>query len=1356
MLSDSQRAALALQLRRGRKTSPGHANGASEISRRPAGQAGLPLSCAQEQLWFIDRLAPGRATYNIPLAVSLTGLLDAGALGRAVDQLVARHEALRTRLAAGPDGQPAQVIDPPKPSVLEMADLSGVAHGQREARLREFIGTESLRPFSLADQPLLRTWLLRVAPDEHVLLVVVHHAVFDGWSARVTVRELAALYDAEVTGKPPGLAELPVQFADYALWERGRLQGEVLEQLEDYWRRAMAGFETVQFPADRPRPVLEDFDGGLAEHMTSPGLLAGLRELSSREGTTLFVTLMAGLMTLLHRYTGQSDLVVGTASASRTRPELVPLIGFLVNMLPIRADTSGDPSFTELLDRVKKTIIGAYAHQDLPFGKLVETLRVQRDPSRGPVFQIALTYAERESIPVRGADVEFLITDLIVGINAAKFDLDFLAEARPGGLWLECSYKTGLFDSATIRRLLGHFEVLLAGVVADPSARLSQLPVLTVREWRREMAEWNDTSAVFPACCMHQGFEAQVTRTPEGTAAEFGGARVSYAELNRQANQIARRLRGLGVGPEALVGVCMDTSPRRLAALLGIWKAGGGYVPLDPALPAERLSFMMADAAMAVVLADDSTLARLPQTAAATVSLDADWPTISELDPANLADITVGLANVAYVIYTSGSTGRPKGVVIEHRQAVNFVYGMIGHWSVGPSDAVLQFSSLSFDASVQEMFMPLLGGGRVVLAAPETLHSPPRLAALMRETGVTFAVLTPSVLTLLGDEQFPDLRVVEACGEELPSELARRWIRPGLRFANGYGPTETAVTAAFAELDASTPLPPPIGRPPPNCQAYVLDAHLNPVPPGVTGELHIGGAGVARGYLGRPELTRQRFIPDPFTPGRRLYKSGDLAFRRADGSIVFVGRADHQVKIGGLRIELGEIEAALAAHPDVAQAAAVVTGQAGGRQLAAYLRPRPGAVTSPADLRAHLARTLPGYMIPAHLITVDAFPLNTSGKIDRFALPAPGLVPAAGQVAPGTVTESVLVDLYTSVLGARQIGATDSFFDLGGSSLQVMRLIDLINRKTGVDVGVTAIFVHPTPRQLAASIDAIRSGTAAPAGSGPLIELSEGPGQLPLFLIHPVGGTVFGYLPLAGELAGAFRVYGLQAPGLTDASATAPSLGDLADDYAARIRTAWPDGPYRLGGWSMGGVVAFEIARRLEQAGADVSLLVLLDAPFAKPATGAATAEQLAGQFVADAARSLGLDTDRLPGPAASTASEQLAWLAERLADGTGGDDRTGRDEIEARFGVFRAHARMLAGYQPAGPAISARTLIVSADGSPNAPARTRWPQVLSGPTATMRMNSDHYAFLHAPLVTDIGAYILSWHQGIETGGTHD
>ena len=1370
MLTDTQREALTARLRRGRE------NMTSEIPRRSAGLTDLPLSYGQEQLWFIDKIAPGRGTYNIPNALRLSGALDTGALGRAIDGLVARHEAMRTRLVVNTGGHPVQVIDPPQPRRLEVVDLSGLEPEKAQIQLREFMDIEALRPFTLAAGPLLRIWLLRMADDEHVLLLVVHHTVFDGWSAGVFVRELAALYRQEAGGEPAGLAALPVQFADYALWERDRLQGSTLAELEAYWRGVMKGFETVQLPTDRPRPVLEDFDGGLAQHMTDSGLLGDLTEVSRQAGTTLNVTLMAALLALLHRYTGQTDLVVGSFSANRSRPELAPLIGFLVSTLPIRTDLSGDPAFTELLARVRAATIDAYAHQDLPFGKLVEATAAQRDPSRAPVFQIALTYAERDAAPVSVAGVEFGSTDLIVGINAAKFDLDILAEARPDGLWLECSYKTSLFDVGTVRQFLGNFEVLLRGVVADPSMRLSRLPVLTARERHRELAEWNDTAAVFPVTCVHQAFEAQVARTPDGVAAEFEDDHVSYAQLNRQANQVAGWLRTAGVGPEVLVGVCMPASLRRLAALLGIWKAGGGYVPLDPALPPERISFMVADAGLAVLLAENSALARLPETDAAVLLLDAEWAAIGELDAANPAEPASSPENVAYVIYTSGSTGRPKGVVVEHRQAVNFLCGQIEYWQISASDVALQFASLNFDGSVQDTFMPLLSGARLVLAPAQTLHSPPRLAALMRDRRVTIAHLTPPVLSLLGDRQFPDLRTLGVGGEELPSELARRWMRPGLRFVNDYGPTETTVTATAMDLEAGTQLPPPIGLPMPNYQAYVLDPQLNPVPAGVIGELHIGGAGVARGYLNRPELTAHRFIADPLRPGSdaRLYKTGDLVRRRPDGTIVFLGRTDHQVKIRGLRIELGEIETVLAAHPAVAQAVVtMVTDRAGEKQLAGYLRAEPGAVADPADLRAHCARTLPGYMIPTHLITVEAFPLNTSGKIDRSALPAPqgGGAAAVVPAAPATLMESILAGLYAAVLNAEAVGADDSFFDVGGSSLQVMRLIDRINTEVGIDVGVRTVLLHPTPRQLAARIDAIRSG-AGPSAVGPdsLVELSNGVGELPLFLIHAVSGTVFGYVQLARELAGTFRVYGVQAPGLADADATAVCLADLVSDYTERIRAAQPDGPYRLAGWSMGGVVAFEVARRLEQAGAEVTLLALLDAPFAVPNTdlpgqpqsgqpqsgqGQFGQPQLAGQFLADVTHSLGWDTAGMPDPTSSTEAEQLGWLAGRLASGaedtaSGAEDTAsaaGHREVSARlkrrFDVFQAHHRMLAGYRPAGPAVRAPTLIVSADDSLNAPAREHWPLVLGGPVATLRISADHYTFLQPPLVAEVGTAIL-------------
>ncbi len=1348
MLSEEQRAELA-QLRRGQG---GDARG--RLGRRSPDLGRPPASFGQEQLWFLDQFAPGQATYHVPCVLRISGPLDPGALERALGGLFARHEVLRTRLVADGRGGPVQVIGPVAPAVLEVVDLAGSGPGDGLAGLREFVLARAMRPFDLAVGPLARWWLVRLGEAEHALVMVFHHAVFDGWSAGVLVRDLAALYGGEVSGRGSGLGELPVQFADFAVWERERLRGEFLAGLESYWRGVLDGFETVRFPADRPRPVVDCFDGALAERMTDAALLAGLREVSSQEGVTLFVTLMAGLLALLHRYTGQDDLVVGTVSANRNRRALAPLIGFLVNTLPIRCDAHGDPSFRELLARVREAVVGAFAHQDLPFGQLVDALKVERDASRSPIFQIALTYAERDDTPVQAAGADFRTVDVVRSLDTAKFDLTFAVEARAGGLWLECCYKTALFDAGTIERLLGHLEVLLRGVVSDPGARLSELPLLTDAELRAELRDWNDTAAPIPPVCVHEGFEAQVARTPGGVAAECEGERVTFGELNRQANQVARRLRELGVGPEALAGVCMRAGIRRLAAILGILKAGGGYVPLDPGLPGERLAFMINDTGMTVVLADDRCRAVVPDVAGVTVmSLDAEQDRLGGLPGDDLNEAGVTPANVAYVIYTSGSTGQPKGVVVEHRSVVNLAFGLIEHWGIGPGSVMLQFASLAFDVSVKDMFLSLLSGAKMVLAAPDELHSPPRLAALIRQAGITFASLPPAVLGLLPDGEYPDLRVIMAGGEELPAEVARRWMRPGLQLVNGYGPTETTVTAAFAELDAATPMPPPIGFPVrPNYRAYVLDGHLNPVPVGVFGELHIGGAGVARGYLNRPELTRERFIPDPFTPGERLHKSGDLVRRRPDGSLECAGRIDNQVKIRGIRIELGEIEAALATHPAIAQAVVtVVTGPAGDKELAAYLRPDAGPWRED-DVRAHLARTLPAAMIPSHLITVDTFPLNSSGKVDRRALPTPRRQVRQDQAKPETPTEAMLTGLFATLLHDTRIGVTDSFFDLGGNSLTAMRLVHMISRETDVDIGVSTIFLHPTPRRLAAAIAGI-DPSAPLSGSGPLVALNSGNAESPLFLVHPVGGTVSAYAPLSEELADTFKVYGLESPALSDGGVIAPSLADLVTDYTLRIRAVQPAGPYSLAGWSMGGVIAFEIAQRLEQAGAEVGLLVLLDAPFAIAADHPSGEAELAARFVADAARSLSLDTAGAPDPAAATPAGQLAWLAGRLADGSdhANGDAAERDAIEARlrrrFGLFAAHSRMLSGYRPAGNPVRAATLIVSAASSLNASARALWPTKLTGEVSVLTVEGDHYAFLRPPLVQDVGAAISRWRR---------
>jgi amino acid adenylation domain-containing protein len=1041
MLTQSERAQLTAQLRRDR-TRPA----VEHIQRRDPALKQLPASSAQEQVWFIDQFAPGQATYNIPCAVSISGPIDVPALCRALGNLTERHESLRTRLVAAKggqsDGRPVQVIDDPTEPDLAVVDLA-------DSELRDYIHAAAMRPFNLATGPLLRTSLARLSADKHVLVAVVHHTVFDGWSAGVFLRDLAALYHAEVTGGPSGLTDLPVQFADYAVWERDRLRRGALTALQDYWQQTMAGFETIQFPADHPRPAVEDFAGGLTVFSSGTALLAELRNLARDEGATVFTTVFAALLALLHRYTGQTDLVVGTASANRGRAELAPMIGFLVNTVPIRADLSGDPTFTELLGRVKEATVGAFGHQDLPFGQLVETLGVPRDASRAPVFQIVLSYAEPDAEPVPAGGAEFLLTNLVTGLPAAKFDLTFGVEARGDGLQVECSYKTSLFEDATIRQLLTHLETLLHGIVAQPAARLSELPMLTEAELHAELTGWNNTSGPTPAGCAHERFEAQVAATPDAVAARHSSEQVTYAELNRQANQIARRLRDLGVGPESLVGVRMRTSLRRLATFIGIWKAGGGYVPLDVNLPSNRINFMIADTGMKAILTDDP----------------AEWDIIADLPDGNLPNAAT-TENTAYVIYTSGSTGQPKGVVIEHRNLVNLAHAMSTRWKIGPGSRVLQFASFTFDVSVMDMFMPLLAGGTVILAAPDTLHSPPRLAALLRDERVTFAGLPPAVLNLLPEGDYPDLRTLMAAGEELPTELAKRWIRPGLQLVNGYGPTEATVIATQAEIDADTPMPPPIGFPVvPNYHAYVLDQQLNPVPVGVTGELHLGGAGIARGYLNRPELTAERFVKGP--SGERLYKTGDLVKRRPDGSIVYLGRIDNQIKLNGIRIELGEIEAALTAHPAIAQAVVTtITSPAGEAELAGYVRTV--NQVSETEIRDHLARMLPATMIPAHLITLDTFPLNLSGKIDRAALPAPGPASVVDHAPPTTLLEMLLADIFATILGLEQVGATDSFFDLGGSSLRAMSLVSALGSELEADIGTATVFLAPTPRQLAA------------------------------------------------------------------------------------------------------------------------------------------------------------------------------------------------------------------------------------------------------------------------------------------------
>ncbi len=803
----------------------------------------MKLTSSQQQLWFIDEFHHGLAAHNLPAQLRLRGRCDLAALRRAIDGLVARHAVLRTRLPAGEDGLPVQATDPAGPVKLEFTDLTGRPADAAERRLGEIGRAEAVRPFRLAAGWPVRGHLVRLTDRDHALVLVVHQLAFDEVSLGIVAADLAALYDAEVSGRAPAGQGARLTFAQYALAEPDRITA----QDEAYWRDTLAGLPASRFPADRPRPPLASHDGAVERARIGADVLAGLRQLAGQQGTSLQAVLLAALDVMLYRYTGQTDLVVGTASPNRAGPGLAGLVGFVEATLPVRASLDGDQPFTELVAGVTAALAGAVAHQDLPFARIVDLLGVERDTGRFPVFQTWLRCGEPVS-PATGAGVTFSVEP--VDLLASRYDLGL--DARPGedGLDVALTYPPALFDAGTVRRMLGHLDVLLRGIVADPGTPVSGLPLLTDAERRRELTEWNDTAREFPKICIHEGFEAQVRRTPAAIAAEYGTEQVTYAELDALASHLASELRGHGIAPEELAGVCMQTSITRLAALLGIWKAGGGYVPLDPGLPAERLRYMIGDTGMKVVVTDKQSAASLPQADVPVIILsDAYFADPGE--PVQLLPGRAAPSNVAYVIYTSGSTGQPKGVVVEHRHAINFLQGMVQAWHITAGSAVLSFAAYTFDVSVMDFFMPLLAGAKVVMASPETLHSPPRLAALIRESKVTFACLPPAVLSLLTGEDFGELRTLLSAGEELTSELLRHWMRDGLEIYNGYGPTECAIGTTFMRLEPSTPLPPPIGRPKPNCQAYVLDEHLNPVPVGVIGELHVGGAG------------RQPGVPEP-------------------------------------------------------------------------------------------------------------------------------------------------------------------------------------------------------------------------------------------------------------------------------------------------------------------------------------------------------------------------------------------------------------------------------------------------------------------------------------------------------------
>ncbi|MCB9100063.1 MAG: amino acid adenylation domain-containing protein [Anaerolineales bacterium] len=1041
----------------------------------------LPLSFAQQRLLFIDLLEPGRATYNVPIAIRLTGSLNLAALGDSLTEIMQRHEVLRTTFVMK-NGMGSLEIIPKAVLPWQVVDLETVSPTDRPAELRQLIKAEIQQPFDLAHDVKMRAKLYRLGPAEHVLVVTMHHIASDGWSVTVLLRELAELYEALAAGRPSSLPALPIQYADYAHWLRQWLQGEALERSLVYWKQQLKNTAILELPTDRPRPPVQTYRGDRFPFTLSSELTASLKALSRREGVTLFMTLLAAFQALLYRYTGQEDCAVGSPIAGRNQPETKDLIGFFVNTLVLRTNLAGNPTFHELLQRVRRVALEAYEYQDLPFDKLVEEVQPARNLSHSPLFQVMFAL---QNMPLPGMELSDLTMTRLTDIttNTAMFDLFLPMMDTPEGLVGLLEYNTDLFDQTTISRMVGNLETLLAAVVNDSSQPITNLPILTQAERQQLLIEWNDTKLDYPQeACLHQLFEAQVEQTPNITAIVFEGQQLTYRELNERANQLAHYLQNLGVGTETLVGIYVERSIDMVVGLLGVLKAGGAYVPLDPAFPADRLAFMVADSEAKVLLTQQLLKDLLPVTDdVKTVCLDTDWELIAQESSDNLPAQSQA-HNLAYVIYTSGSTGKPKGVQLEHQGVVNFLTTMRQEPGLAPDDVLLSVTTLSFDISVLEVFLPLTTGAQLVVVSRATAADGKRLAAELEQSGTTVMQATPATWRLLIESGWSGLASLKILcgGEALPRDLANQLLDRCAALWNVYGPTETTIWSTTIQVQPGENAI-SIGRPIGNTQCYVLDAELQPAPIGVPGELHIGGDGLARGYLKRPELTNEKFIADPFRdkPGARLYKTGDLVHYRPDGTIEFLGRIDHQVKIRGFRIELGEIESVLTQHPAVHMA--VVTDREdvpGDRRLVGYIIPNNGDEPKVSELRRFLGETLPAYMVPSNFVIMEAFPLTPNGKVNRRALPAPEVGrPELGvtYVAPETEIEQTIADLWKEALKVENVGIHDNFFDLGGHSLLLAQVHGKLQQQLGFDLPIVRLFQYPTISTLAKFLSQERS-----------------------------------------------------------------------------------------------------------------------------------------------------------------------------------------------------------------------------------------------------------------------------------------
>jgi amino acid adenylation domain-containing protein len=1153
----------------------------------------LELSFSQERMWFVQQLDPNNSAYNIPLAYRFNGKADLAVLQATLDWMIKRHEILRTYFVFQGE-QPVQVIAPSVNVVFERIDLTGA---DAQTKVSEWVNRESARPFDLSVLPLLRAAVLDLGNDKNILCITMHHIITDAWATGLFLQEFQSVYESFSQGQEPQFPPPVIQYADFAAWQRKWLTGQVLVNESAYWKEQLAGVPALELFTDFKRPIVQSFRGSQIMADLPVDLYDALIQLGWKNGATVFMAALAAFYVLLYQYSGQLDLAVGVPIANRKWLAVENLLGTLVNTLVLRTRLDGNPTLGELLSRVRDVSLGAYAHQDMPFESLVAELRLPRDISRSPIFQVMFNVI---NVPTVNVDrEEYKDAYVEVDTSGAQFDLTLTLVDTPILRRVILNYNTDLFERATVVRMLNQYMALLASIAADLEQRLSELPMLPPAERQLVLQAWNDTQREYPRSATVQSlFEAQVERTPGQVAASDEESQISYLELDRRANRLAHYLRAEGVGVETLVGLCLPRGIDMLVSLLAILKAGGAYVPLDPSFPTERLSYMLENSGAPILLTHSSLTHLFPSTAAKLVCLDKERASIENLSDQRLPAVS-NAENLAYVIYTSGSTGRPKGVQVLQRGLVNFLSSMQHEPGLTEADILLSVTSLSFDIAGLELYLPLISGAQLKLVSSETAADGFRLMEAMQQSGTTLMQATPATWKLLISSGWNgDRRLKILCGgEALPPDLAAGLLSRCGSLWNMYGPTETTIWSTLIQISSPTQLI-TIGRPIANTQVYILDGSRNPVPIGRTGEIFIGGDGLARGYQNLPELTAEKFVPNPFdlSGNSRLYRTGDLGRYLADGQIEFLGRMDNQVKLRGYRIELGEIEQVIHESKLVSDALVIIRSDGGKEeQLVGYLIKQPNAEIDLPALRDGLKQKLPAYMIPTAFVILDRFPLTPNGKIDRRSLPQPDAnsFKLGEYVPPANDVEIALVKIWERLLNEQPIGVTQSFFDLGGHSLLAARLFAEIHNRFGKVLPLTTIFEEPTIRHVASAILSQKDGTDWPV----LVPLQPKGTKLPLFLVHPFGGDVIGFKRWSEHLGSDQPFYGLRARGLDGIQEPLGSIEEMARLYNAEIRKIQPRGPYKIGGFCIGGVVAFEMAQQLRKQGERVDLLAIINQP---------------------------------------------------------------------------------------------------------------------------------------------------------------